>query len=141
MIHFYMKNLYMDLLAEVGDTIPVGNGIYLESEVPATFFGVDTRRRNFFSTQTPYEDIKLAKGFGLTFKLVWELVEIRNVLQGCVIDGVVYGDTITVGVEDSENPIASEFQLEQNYPNPFNPITKIKFTIPSVGSSALNPLH
>jgi hypothetical protein len=27
-----------------------------------------------------------------------------------------------------------EFYLSQNYPNPFNPSTKIKFTIPSVGT-------
>ncbi|MGH2575173.1 MAG: T9SS type A sorting domain-containing protein, partial [Ignavibacteria bacterium] len=28
--------------------------------------------------------------------------------------------------------IASKFSLSQNYPNPFNPVTKIKFTIPSL---------
>ena len=56
-------------------------------------------------------------------------------LKGCIIDGVVYGDTTTVGVEDEENPMATSFKLEQNYPNPFNPSTKIKFTIPSVIAS------
>jgi len=30
-----------------------------------------------------------------------------------------------------------EFRLEQNYPNPFNPTTKIKFTVPSVGTSLM----
>ena len=50
-------------------------------------------------------------------------------LKGCIIDGVVYGDTTIVAVEDEETPIASTFKLEQNYPNPFNPSTKIKFTI------------
>lgn len=33
---------------------------------------------------------------------------------------------------DEEIIINSEFSLSQNYPNPFNPITKIKYTIPSV---------
>jgi hypothetical protein len=32
----------------------------------------------------------------------------------------------------SEITFLSEFYLEQNYPNPFNPITKIKYSIPSV---------
>ena len=36
-------------------------------------------------------------------------------------------------VDDSTNSILpTEFALFQNYPNPFNPVTKIKFSIPSV---------
>jgi photosystem II stability/assembly factor-like uncharacterized protein len=34
---------------------------------------------------------------------------------------------IVVGVQ-----VVSEFSLSQNYPNPFNPVTKIKYSIPSV---------
>ena len=33
--------------------------------------------------------------------------------------------------------IPSEFNLSQNYPNPFNPTTKIKYSIPAVGSADL----
>ncbi len=51
-------------------------------------------------------------------------------LKGCIIDGVVYGDTLTVGVEGDETQIANEFMLEQNYPNPFNPIRN-QLSIPS----------
>ncbi|MGB5288859.1 MAG: T9SS type A sorting domain-containing protein, partial [Ignavibacteriaceae bacterium] len=43
-------------------------------------------------------------------------------------------DLVPTNIESSE-PIVSGFYLEQNYPNPFNPITKIKFTIPSVFAS------
>ncbi len=31
----------------------------------------------------------------------------------------------------------TEFSLEQNYPNPFNPVTIIKYSIPSVGTSIM----
>ncbi len=42
-----------------------------------------------------------------------------------------------VNVEDqltSSQSVADEYLLMQNYPNPFNPSTKIRFTIPSVGT-------
>lgn len=51
-------------------------------------------------------------------------------LIGCVIDGLVYGDTTTVGIND-EVEFPTEFVLHQNYPNPFNPNTNICFYLPS----------
>jgi hypothetical protein len=53
-----------------------------------------------------------------------------EVLTGCVIDGIVYGDTSTVvGVEEIHNPV-KYFELSQNYPNPFNSSSIIKYSIP-----------
>ena len=54
-------------------------------------------------------------------------------LIGALIDGISYGTLYPVTVED-EIGLPTQFILEQNYPNPFNPTTKIKFTIPSVGT-------
>jgi photosystem II stability/assembly factor-like uncharacterized protein len=34
--------------------------------------------------------------------------------------------------EENDNSLPTEFVLEQNYPNPFNPVTKIRYSIPSV---------
>ena len=54
----------------------------------------------------------------------------EELLQGCVINGVVYGDTTTlVGVNPVSGEVPATFSLSQNYPNPFNPSTKIKFNI------------
>jgi len=44
-------------------------------------------------------------------------------------------DVETEDKADLETP--KEFSLSQNYPNPFNPSTKIKYTIPSVGTSLM----
>jgi hypothetical protein len=51
-------------------------------------------------------------------------------LRGCVINGVVYGDTTLVGLQPISINIPEKFSLYQNYPNPFNPTTKIKFSLP-----------
>ncbi|MCC7095312.1 MAG: T9SS type A sorting domain-containing protein [Ignavibacteriaceae bacterium] len=58
-------------------------------------------------------------------------------LKGCIIDGIVYGDTTTVGIEDEETPMATEFRLEQNYPNPFNPNTVISYQLPVISNVTL----
>jgi hypothetical protein len=50
--------------------------------------------------------------------------------MGCIIKGILYGDTSLVGIKPNSNKIPADFSLFQNYPNPFNPVTKIKFSIP-----------
>jgi hypothetical protein len=44
---------------------------------------------------------------------------------------VTYNTLITNIVADA-TVIVDDFELSQNYPNPFNPVTKIKFTVPSI---------
>ena len=54
----------------------------------------------------------------------------NNYLKGCIINGVIYGDTsMIVGINPISTGIPEYFDLKQNYPNPFNPVTKIKFDI------------
>ncbi len=61
----------------------------------------------------------------------------QNTLLGCVINGIVYGDTsFPVAVGTISNEIPENFQLYQNYPNPFNPKTIITYDIPT--SSVVN---
>jgi hypothetical protein len=52
-------------------------------------------------------------------------------LLGCVINGIVYGDTSFFPTHvDLNNEIPSDYNLSQNYPNPFNLNTSIKFYLP-----------
>ena len=54
----------------------------------------------------------------------------NQILKGCVINGIVYGDTsMIIGINQISTGIPERFELSQNYPNPFNPTTKIKFAI------------
>ena len=49
-------------------------------------------------------------------------------LMGCIINNVLYGDTLITGIEKNEINIGS-YSLLQNYPNPFNSTTVIEYEI------------
>lgn len=67
--------------------------------------------------------------FGMLYKENWEGGGTTFKLRGCVINGIVYGDTaITVSVE-GEHFTEFNFKLHQNYPNPFNPNTTIEYEL------------
>jgi hypothetical protein len=41
----------------------------------------------------------------------------------------IYKPDFTIGVEDKDSVIPTEYQLLQNYPNPFNPTTTISYSV------------
>lgn len=129
-----------DLVAEVGDTINsfrtgFNTVMFTTMYTESTFekWGV-TKPKKVFQEYTLHPPIfSLTQDFGVdSIYFYFDFGDTWITLKGCVIDGVVYGDTLTVAVDDEETPIVNDFKLEQNYPNPFNPNTKIKFSIPSV---------
>lgn len=58
-------------------------------------------------------------------------------LKGCVINGVVYGDTTMTYVKTISSNVPDKYMLFQNYPNPFNPSTNIRFRIKESGFAIL----
>ncbi|MCH7963543.1 MAG: T9SS type A sorting domain-containing protein [Bacteroidetes bacterium] len=57
-----------------------------------------------------------------------------NTYDGLAPDMGFIESPYPLGINEGLNQ-PKKFILSQNYPNPFNPTTKIKFTIPSVGTS------
>jgi hypothetical protein len=134
-----------DLLAEVGDTISsfrlgFNTVLFTTMYAETTFekWGL-TKPKKVFEEFTLHPPIfSLTQDIGLdSIYFYFDFGDTWITLKGCVIDGVVYGDTTTVSVEDETEPVASSFKLEQNYPNPFNPTTNIGFRIADFGFVSL----
>lgn len=126
---YYKKN------AQVGDTWQVNYG----SGGIAIYTITDTILAYIFDTLITGKilnenfglvewDYTWSEEFGKLAKFDWQ-GETQHYLIGCVINGIVYGDTNLV---TDVNYFAPEFsyKLYQNYPNPFNSSTLINFIIP-----------
>ncbi len=96
-------------------TVLVYEYLYEESGYPITL-------KNYYCSE-----------FGLLGHSMSENSE-SNSLVGCVLDGVVYGDTTTtsVGVDEGFHKPESVW-LGQNYPNPFNPETVVPVRVSRAG--------
>jgi len=137
-----------DLLAESGDTVhsyrfyPPGSSFTLfAEETQFEKWGLTKTKRVFqqIVPGIPKPTYSLTLDIGMDSMFFdWDNNTTHTyVLKGCVLNRIVYGDTITVSVDDEEKPIATEFRLAQNYPNPFNPSTVIGYQLPVSGNVTL----
>ena len=137
--NFNNEYIFADLTLDIGDTLyDPGNYLALTVTGEQSFnqWGLNSKRRLFndFSSSVTHT-FSFVKEIGLYHEFTYELGGGEITLRGCVIDGIVYGDTTTLGVDYEPENKLTEFFLSQNYPNPFNPSTKIKYSIPSVIAS------
>ncbi len=130
------------LNARQGDTVKNNCGIsqykYICNDTSIQIvFGFPRKTKGFSETQfeTGYGR-SYAEGIGIVASGYGSIRCSNNsLLKGCVINGILYGDTSTVvGINQISTEIPDKFFLSQNYPNPFNPVTKIKFDIPNTPS-------
>jgi hypothetical protein len=139
------ENEYLldDLLAEVGDTVNSyrmgyhpGSHTTVLDEITFAKWGL-TKPKKVFEQYILHPPVySLTQDIGLDS--IYSYFDFGNtwiVLKGCIIDGILYGDTTVVSVDDESPAQPLEFSLSQNYPNPFNPTTKIKFTVPIAGDA------
>ena len=117
--------------AVIGDTWTVGTLVYsIEDTFVANVFGEQTTIKYLLADDgLIYRQEYWTEKFGKLSSQ--DFGGILDDLQGCVINGVAYGDTsFTIVSVDDELETLNNFHLAQNYPNPFNPTTTIKYTIP-----------
>jgi hypothetical protein len=127
-----------DLLAEVGDTVWSSRHQYQDyfpfictDEGVFNKWGIQGSRKIFTIFDLTGYTYSLSQDVGIdSIYDTFDFGENYVTLKGCIIDGIVYGDTTVVSVEDETTNLPTEFSLSQNYPNPFNPTTTISFTIP-----------
>jgi hypothetical protein len=106
-----------------------GNWGKLQNVYTGTFFGqVRTQRMIPARAMSPTQELhySLLEGIGLSRYTECELGGATHYLKGCVINGVVYGDTSLTNVQQIGSAVPDNYKLHQNYPNPFNPSTNIK---------------
>ena len=105
-----------------------------------TLFGnYQTKRKSFYHDGLLVGGSTYARNIGLSYCSALEFDGTSYTLIGCMLNGVVYGDTTLTGITNLNTGIPDKFSLYQNYPNPFNPTTKIKFDVAK--SSPLIPLQ
>jgi len=131
--------LWLDLLAEAGDslvTAPVGNllFLYVDSLSFKMHWGSyrEVLSQRILNAMADYTT-QFIRNLGLSLlETSFQNNHRLEVLSGCIIDGVVYGDTNTVmSANDEITELPVEYSLSQNYPNPFNPETVIKYQLPA----------
>ena len=126
--------------AEIGDSLLIQRYTFCWDSILTVFsqeeienvLGENRNIRTFEYNWLMSYVYKMAKGIGIySVHQGYCFGYTNSFLKGCVIGGVVYGDTLVTSVDDDKEAIPIEFSLAQNYPNPFNPSTIIQYAISS----------
>ena len=103
--------------------------------LPEVFYGISRPGKQIFGNGLVGHQYILVSGLGLYYEKYCEFGGSTETLNGCIINGILYGQI--VGIEKSELNTPLEYALSQNYPNPFNPKSKIKYQIAKLADAKL----
>ena len=132
--YFDEETTLYDLLATSGDyyEIPMIGEFRDVITSDTLLWGKKRLVKNYYYGSLDIMNQIFVQGIGLIYQHdEFDFGFTDHVLIGCLIDGVLYGDTTTVAIEPDTHELPNEFQLYQNYPNPFNPTTTISYFIPN----------
>jgi photosystem II stability/assembly factor-like uncharacterized protein len=98
--------------------------------------------RNWIFLSTPTAGVAMSTDEGATWAKVnsglsdssvqvLALMPSGYLLAGTASNGVFRSMRSTTSIEETSDPLPTEFKLLQNYPNPFNPSTQITYSIPA----------
>lgn len=133
------EQIIMNFQMEVGDSLKISRGsgstgytICKEKKEVTTFIGTTGTQKTFeldWDSQIIDDEdtFVLQEGVGIFFYS--PTFHFTEKLVAAVIDGVVYGDSTLVSVQNINDKNLNEYVLHQNYPNPFNPSTTITFSL------------
>ena len=134
------ETLVDSLRSRPGDTIhmcPQFNDVksFCTDTSAYSLFGSAHISKKFTEFYGPGYGTVYVKGIGIAYSSYgYSSNQSYDTLRGCIINGVVYGDTsIIVGVNQTSTEVPENFSLSQNYPNPFNPTTNFGFRIADFG--------
>ncbi|MEO8512556.1 MAG: T9SS type A sorting domain-containing protein [Ignavibacteria bacterium] len=131
----YGSELILDsLLSQKGDTSKCSlSNIICTDTSTITAFNIPFKSKHFINDI--FVELTFCRGIGVyRYNSFGANSWCVDSLRGCVIDGILYGDTsIIVGLNNISFDIPENFELSQNYPNPFNPSTHFGFRIADFG--------
>lgn len=113
-----------------------GNKVKCTDTNSYLYYGQTRKTKKFrISTSEGYNSQTYVENIGLVYYEHIQLMGLcSETLRGCVINGVLYGDTsFVVGINQVSFELPARFSLYQNYPNPFNPVTNFEFIITDYG--------
>ncbi|MBS1494794.1 MAG: T9SS type A sorting domain-containing protein [Bacteroidetes bacterium] len=130
---YYKEKLFDSLKASVGySTIGCGPLSFTCTTIlNHTIFNLNVQSKVFeYGNNFYYENRRYDSGFGMVYKIIsGGGAQTSHTLKGCILNGIVYGDTNLTTVKLLSEIIPENFSLSQNYPNPFNPSTVIHYQL------------